>query len=117
MQVCRLGELPTDGTGLSLAVVGHQVAVFLIDGEVHALDDSCPHLGGSLGLGVVKDGDVTCPWHGFHFCLSTGKSTDGLDERVRVRPTRQRDGYVEVAFEAVRPDGCQVDANGPSGNL
>ena len=117
MRVCRLDELPTDGTGLSLAVDGSQVAVFLIDGEVHALDDSCPHLGGSLGLGVVKDGDVTCPWHGFHFCLSTGESTDGLDEKVRIRHTRQRGEYVEVAFRGALADGPQVDINDPSGNL
>ena len=117
MRVCRLDELPLDGAGLSLAVDGYQVAVFLIDGKIHALDDSCPHLGGSLGLGVVKDGDVTCPWHGFHFCLSTGESTDGLDESVRIRPTRQSGECVEVAFGTVVAEGCQVDTNGPSGNL
>ncbi len=97
IRVCRLDELPEDGTGLSLSVGGRQLAVFRIDGQLHALDDSCPHQGGSLGLGVVKDGDVTCPWHGFHFCLESGESTDGLDERVRVRPCRLMGELVEVA--------------------
>ena len=95
--VCRFDELPTDGGGLSLAVGPRQVAVFRDGDGVVALDDSCPHEGASLGLGVLKDGDVTCPWHGFHFCARTGESTDGLDERVRVRPARVGgSGEVEV---------------------
>ena len=66
-----------------------------------ALDDSCPHEGGSLGLGVLKDGEVTCPWHGFHFCTRTGESTDGLDERTRVRGARvASSGEVEVDLPA-----------------
>lgn len=99
VRVCRLDELPTDGGGLSLAAGRRQVAVFHVDGELFALDDSCPHMGGSLGLGVALDGDVTCPWHGFHFCLRTGANTDGLDERVRVREVRATSGgEVEVAL-------------------
>ena len=86
--VARLDELPTDGGGLSVAVGRRQVAVFHVDGQLHAIDDSCPHMGGSLGLGVVLDGEVSCPWHSFHFCLRTGRNTDGLDERVRVRAVR-----------------------------
>lgn len=101
VEVCRLDELPSDGTGLSLPADGFQVAVFRIEGELHALDDSCPHQGGSLGMGVVKDGDVTCPWHGFHFCLRTGENTDTLDDRVRVRAVRSTEvGTVEVALPA-----------------
>lgn len=89
--------MPTDGTGISVAVGRRQVAVFHVEGELRAVDDSCPHRGGSLGLGVVVNGEVACPWHSFHFCLRTGRNTDGLDERVRVRAVRQTpDGQVEV---------------------
>lgn len=97
MPVCRFEDLPTDGGGLSLPAGPRQVAVFRHEGGVVALDDSCPHEGASLGLGVLKDGDVTCPWHGFHFCVRTGESTDGLDERTRVRRARvAASGEVEV---------------------
>jgi len=102
--VARLEDLPSDGSGLSLAVGPHQVALFHHRGELFALDDSCPHMGGSLGLGVAIDGEVACPWHSFHFCLRTGKNTDGLDERVRVWAVRLApDGRVEVA-RALRTD-------------
>ncbi|MBO9540467.1 aromatic ring-hydroxylating dioxygenase subunit alpha [bacterium] len=36
-------------------------------GGVVALRDRCPHLGASLSLGHVRDGCVTCPFHGWRF--------------------------------------------------
>ena len=97
--VARLDELPTDGCGVSVPVGRRQVAVFHLDGEVLAVADSCPHRGGSLGMGVAIDGEVACPWHSFHFCLRTGKNTDGLDEKVRVWPVRvDEQGQVEVGL-------------------
>lgn len=35
--------------------------------EVVALRDRCPHLGASLSLGQVRDGCVSCPFHGWTF--------------------------------------------------
>lgn len=97
----RLEELPQGGEGLSVEVAGRQVALFLVEDRVHAVQDTCPHRGASLGMGVVVDGDVACPWHSFHFCLRTGRNTDGLDERIRVWSARVADdGTVEIAFLA-----------------
>jgi len=98
VRVCRLEDLPTDGGGLAVPVGRGHVAVFRVGDEVFAVDNSCPHQGGSLGLGVVLDGEVTCPWHGLHFCLSTGRNTDGVDGPVQVHRVRTTtDGEVEVA--------------------
>lgn len=100
----RLTELPDDGTGKALEIAGRRVALFLIDGEPHALDDECPHQGASLGDGVIAGGDVTCPWHGWHFDPCSGKSTDGLDEAVELFPARvDEEGWVEVAL-SLAPD-------------
>ncbi|TDJ71234.1 MAG: Rieske (2Fe-2S) protein [Planctomycetota bacterium] len=107
VRAVRRDELPTDGTGLALEVAGRAVALFSVDGEVRAIDDSCPHQGGSLGLGVVLEGEVTCPWHGWHFELATGRNTDGLAACVAVHRTRiSAEGDVEVAWgdRSVRPE-------------
>lgn len=94
------GELPIDGTGRVIEIAGHRLAVFWIDGAPRVLDDECPHEGASLGDGVVIDGDVTCPWHGWHFSVASGANTDGLAACVRVHPARVReDGVVEVELE------------------
>ena len=80
-----------------VALAGRRVAVFHHEGRVHALDDTCPHQGASLGDGVISRGDVTCPFHAWHFDLVTGKNTDSLDACVAVFPTRiDAEGRVEV---------------------
>lgn len=33
----------------------------------------CPHLGGPLLDGEVRDGTLICPWHGYQFDLATAR--------------------------------------------
>lgn len=95
--LCRLEDLPTDGTGRSFAVGARHVALFRLGEQVHAIDDGCPHAGASLGQGVLSRGEVTCPGHALHFDLCTGQSSDGEGERVRVWRTRvDSDGVVRL---------------------
>lgn len=59
------------------------VCVFLgTDGEPHALDDRCPHMGSLLHLGDVKDDLVSCHWHDARFEIVTGKSLDEFVDDV-----------------------------------
>lgn len=89
--------LPERGTVSEVGSVS--VALFLAGGEVHALDDLCPHSGGPLSEGPVDDGCVTCPWHGARFELASGRSVGEFACRdVRRHATRVVDGGVEVAL-------------------
>ena len=97
LPLLAFAELPTDGTGKVVEHGDLRLAVFAIDGAPRVLDDTCPHEGASLGDGVVSGGEVTCPWHGWHFDLASGRNTDGLPECVRVYDARVRDGTVECA--------------------
>jgi phenylpropionate dioxygenase-like ring-hydroxylating dioxygenase large terminal subunit len=36
-------------------------------GEIHGLDDVCPHKGASLAGGKIVKGCVTCPYHGYEY--------------------------------------------------
>lgn len=80
---------------------GRRIAVFNVRGEYFAINDRCPHEGGSLctgklsGLVVAKepgayewtrDGEIIrCPWHGWEFDLRTGRSQcDPRTMRVRL---------------------------------
>jgi len=97
--VASSGELPGDGSGLCVELDGRRIALFAVDGAPRAIDDVCPHEGASLSLGVTLEGEVTCPWHGWHFELEGGRNTDGLDEAVEVYPCRVRsDGRIEVGL-------------------
>ena len=54
-----LSSLPEN----SLHAITDDVCVARIGKDkIVALDRKCPHGGGDLALGVVIDGEVTCPW-------------------------------------------------------
>ena len=46
-------------------------------GAVVALDARCPHRGGPMEEGEVRDGCITCPWHGSVFRVDDGALVQG----------------------------------------
>jgi nitrite reductase (NADH) small subunit len=61
-----------------------------------AIDDTCPHAGGSLSEGLV-DGDlVICPLHAWGFETETGACLDDPHCSVNAYPVRVEDGRIEV---------------------
>ena len=69
--VAKVGSI-AEGQGATFKVQDKLVAVFLVDGEYHAINDLCPHMGASLGAGEVVGGVVTCPWHAWRFRVCDG---------------------------------------------
>ncbi|MBO2463664.1 Rieske (2Fe-2S) protein [Actinomadura sp. LCR2-06] len=71
-----LDELPQDEPGRRM--LGEIPVVVVRRGtEVHVLADRCSHLSGPLSDGEVKDGRITCPWHGSTFDLAGGSVACG----------------------------------------
>ncbi len=78
-------------------VAGHKrLALFNDGGTFHAVDDTCPHQGGSLGEGLFHEGRVICPLHSWVFDVRTGQCPRNSHEPVKTYPTRCADGEVEV---------------------
>lgn len=78
-------------------VIGRRIALAKLGGKVFAFDNTCPHLGGSLGRGTLKDGCVVCPLHHWAFDLASGKCMDGLPhEKVAVFETKVENGKIHV---------------------
>ncbi len=44
-----------------------------VQGTYYAIDNKCPHMGGSLYEGKLDGGTITCPKHGSVFDVRTGK--------------------------------------------
>lgn len=61
------------GTAKKIEIEGKEIALFNVDGNFLAIDDTCPHRGGPLSEGFVETGVLTCPWHGWQFQLETGE--------------------------------------------
>ena len=47
--------------GKCVTVGDKRIAVFNLNGEFHAIDDTCTHAGGPLSEGMVEGDQVTCP--------------------------------------------------------
>ena len=71
VKITEIDNLPP-GKAEAFEVAGRRIAVFNVDGAYYAIDDECPHAGGSLAAGFVSGGKVGCPWHGAEFDLGSG---------------------------------------------
>ena len=71
-----------DGTKVSVAAAG---------GRLYAFDDSCTHMGCSLGEGKLEDTTVMCPCHGSQFDVTSGAVIRGPAHQ----PVRSRAVEVE----------------------
>jgi nitrite reductase/ring-hydroxylating ferredoxin subunit len=88
-------ELSEQGREL-VTVNGQAIALFHHEGEVHAVDNRCPHMGFPLARGSVEGGVLTCHWHHARFELSCGDTFDPWADDVRDFPVEVRDGTVYV---------------------
>ena len=75
---------------------GHAIAVIYHDGQVHAVDNRCPHMGFPLDRGSVSGGILTCHWHHARFDLASGGTFNPFADDVRSFPVTVVDGQVWV---------------------
>ena len=61
------------GQARLVEVKGKQIALFNVDSQFFALDNTCTHRGGPLADGEVSGHEVTYPWHGATFDVRTGE--------------------------------------------
>jgi nitrite reductase/ring-hydroxylating ferredoxin subunit len=84
-----------DNTMEIIELQGGKIALVKRFGKIYALDNTCPHLGGSLGRGTLKDNSVICPMHHWTYDLSTGKCINGVpDEKVSTYETKVENGKI-----------------------
>jgi len=70
-KVTTIRDIPV-GQGKLVMAHGKPMALFNVDGQFYAINQICPHMGGPLSEGALKGTVVTCPWHGWTFCVDTG---------------------------------------------
>lgn len=72
VKVADKNEL-TKGNKKKVVLGGKEILIINLDNQYYAIDNRCPHMGGSLFEGTIKDGQVICPRHGSVFDVRTGK--------------------------------------------
>lgn len=93
--VCRLSDL-TEGRGKLVRLGGRDIALFRLGDRVMALDDACPHRGGSLSCGEQRGSVVHCPVHAWPVELETGCCPEVPGASVRTYRVRVEGDWVRV---------------------
>jgi NAD(P)H-dependent nitrite reductase small subunit len=71
LKVAALSDVP-EGGGIQVDAKGRPIALFKVQGQVYAIDNTCLHRGGPLAEGFVQGTAVSCPWHGWRFDVTNG---------------------------------------------
>jgi len=88
------------GQGTCFIVNQQRIAVFRAhDGEIHAIQDRCPHRRGPLSEGIIDNCKVICPYHGHKFDLRSGEGSE-TGESVTVYEVHEKNGelYLKVSL-------------------
>ena len=76
-KVCTVSELK-ENQGKRFLINDVDVAVFKVNDEIYVLNNVCPHQHTTIIYdGIIEDGCVVCPAHGWMFNLKTGKQPTG----------------------------------------
>ncbi len=70
--VAKEGEVQP-GKGKAVSAKGRPIALFNVEGNLCAIDNTCKHAGGPLGEGALNGCVVTCPMHGWKYDVKTGQ--------------------------------------------
>jgi nitrite reductase/ring-hydroxylating ferredoxin subunit len=95
VKIATQSELPPVNQAKEFHCGEKTICIANVNGEINAMDNVCLHLGGPLGEGVVEDGKVVCPWHGWAYHPKTGEANDS-GEKVAVYPVKIDNGDVLI---------------------
>lgn len=102
--VCAASTL-APGSAIKVELPDHPpIAVFNIEGEFLAIDDTCTHGDASLAEGELFGEEIVCPFHSGTFCVRTGEATGyPAVAPVQVYRTVVADGtlFAEIPLAAV----------------
>ena len=92
-------DVPADDV-IGVAVQGHDIALYGVDGEVFATANGCPHGDGRLCDGFLIGHEIECPLHQGRLDVRDGRPTcEPITESVRVYPVKVEGGRVLLRLD------------------
>ena len=92
------GKFPQAGGRALFEFENKSLALFNVEGELYAIDDSCPHQGASLCGGRLDGRVIQCCAHGLRFDLRTGYLLNSTALKVAQYPVEVIDGRAFIVF-------------------
>ena len=82
------------------------VAVSYLDGKFGVISNTCNHVGGPLGKGIIEGEMVVCPWHQYRFHRCSGEGEPGYEaDRVPSYGVKEENGRLLVTAKPVSKRG------------
>ena len=100
--VCAVGDIPENRAHI-VTFGDERIAIFRYDGKISAVSNVCQHQNGPLGEGRIRNGCITCPWHGYEYRPETGTSPPPFTEKVATYRIAVRKQRVRVDPRPNRP--------------
>ena len=103
VDVAQVDTVPP-GTAIVVTAKGIELALVNVNGDFHAVDNECTHLGGYLGEGEItpdwSEWAIECPLHASVFDVRTGEVLSSpATEPVRAYPVKVEEGVVKVSVD------------------
>ena len=83
-RIAAKSELPANNEAKEFTVGDKTICIANVDGKFAAMDNVCIHRGGPLGQGLVEEGKLVCPWHGWQYDPATGAAAHNPAAKVAV---------------------------------
>lgn len=74
-----------------------------VDNRLAVFRNECVHQGMSLDGGLVDNGVIVCPWHGFRFEANSGDCVSNPGAQLQQVPTRIEDDHLWVQLDDKKP--------------
>src|SRR3989338_2152377 len=98
VKVASVNELQPGGAKV-IELNGEQVALFNVDGEFFAINNTCRHKGGPLGEGFLDGDVVSCPFHGWRYNVKNGSCLSVPNQHVAAYPVKDEGNDVLVSLD------------------
>lgn len=96
--ICDVSQVKEE-VPFSAKIDGHEIGIYLVDGEYYALEDVCPHAYALLTQGFIEDGKVECPLHEAIFDIKSGKCLREPGGRDLLKfPLRVVDNRIQITL-------------------
>jgi nitrite reductase (NADH) small subunit len=81
-------ELPAADEAKEFPCGSKTICIANVNGAISAMDNVCLHRGGPLGQGMIEQGKVVCPWHGWQWDPTTGEAAHNASAKVAIYPLK-----------------------------
>ncbi|MEH2512691.1 NAD(P)H-dependent nitrite reductase small subunit [Nitrobacteraceae bacterium AZCC 1564] len=100
--LCPTSKL-SEGEPVGIKCGEQRIALYMVNGEVFATDDVCPHAFALMSTGFLDEYIIECPLHGAMFDIRSGRCQQTTYKDIRTFNVEVREGqvFVDLAAEGV----------------